>query len=70
MATRPGHPAPHLTSKNQFQRARKETPGDRGTPGDPARQPGHGHTPGLKSIQETGHHVGQRQPSAPMKDQG
>ena len=59
LAARPGHPAPDLTSTNPSRRARKETPGARGTPGHPARQPGHRHTPALKSRSRTGHHAGQ-----------
>jgi hypothetical protein len=42
-------------------------PGARGTPA--TRQPGHRHTPALKSRSINGHHADQPQPSAPMKDQ-
>ena len=48
LAAHPGHPAPHLTSKNPSRRARKETQGP-WNPGNPARQPGRRHTQTLKS---------------------
>ena len=49
LAARPGHPAPNLTSTNPSRRARKETQGPVEPPATRARQPGHRHTPGLKS---------------------
>ena len=42
-------PASPLTSTNPSLRPGKDNPGARGTPGHPARQPGHRHTPTLKS---------------------
>ena len=47
-------PASPLTSAKPSLRSRKENPGARGTPGHPARQPGHRHTPTLKSRPQTG----------------
>ena len=45
-------------------------PGACGTPGHPARQPGHRHTPALKPWPQTGPADPQRQPSTRMKGQG
>ena len=50
LAAHPGHPAPHLTSTEPIPPSKEGNPGARGTPGHPARQPGHRHTPGLKST--------------------
>jgi hypothetical protein len=46
-------PQAPLTSSRPSLRSRKEPPGARGTPGHPARQPGHRHTPALKSRSTT-----------------
>ena len=43
-------PASPLTSANRPRDPGRRTPGPRGTPGHPARQPGHCHTPTLKSM--------------------
>jgi hypothetical protein len=51
-------------------RSRKDNPGARGTPGHPARQPGHRHTPAPKSWPQTGPAGPQRHPSTRMKGQG
>jgi len=63
-------PASPLTSPQPSLRPRKDNPGARGTPGHPACQPGHRHTPTLKSRPQTGPAEVQRQPSTRMKDQG
>ena len=63
-------PASTLTSAEPSLRSRKENPGACGTPGHPARQPGHCHIPTLKSWPQTGPADPQRQPSTRMKDQG
>lgn len=44
---------PPITSRCWPPRSRQGTPGARGTPGHPARQPGHRHTPTLKSRSTT-----------------
>ena len=62
-------PASTLTSTNPSQRPERTTRA-RGTPGHPARQPGHRHTPALNPDPEHGPEIIQRQPSTPMKDQG
>jgi hypothetical protein len=49
LAARPGHPAPHLTSTNPIPPSKEGNPGAVKTPGHPARQPGHRHTPDLES---------------------
>jgi hypothetical protein len=63
-------PASPLSSAKPSLQSRKEPRGARGTPGHLARQPGHRHTPTLKSRLQTGPADTQRQPSTPMKDQG
>jgi hypothetical protein len=62
-------PASPLTSFKPPPRPRKENPGPRGTPGRPARQPGHRHTPALNPRQKRPLAC-PRQPSNPVNDQG
>src|SRR2546421_8729426 len=51
----------HLTSKNPFQRARKEPRGP-WNPRPPGRQPGHGPTQTQNPPSGTRHHVGHQPP--------
>ena len=61
---------PSLTPPDQHKPVpptKEGIPGDRGTPGHPARQPGHRHTPGPNPRPETGQPERQWQPPAPCR---
>jgi len=64
-------PSPkHPDQKELVPPSKEQNPGDRGTPGHPARQPGYCHTPTLNPDPQARQPVRLRQPSAAMKDQG